>query len=95
MVQVKSGLKVMFKKNTSNPSPNYKNLPFQTLFHQIQGWTSHCGNVANAARLFFLECEAFFKNAWHFKAIFREFEAILKISIHFEVIFRDIEAFFN
>jgi hypothetical protein len=86
---VKNGLKVMFKKKIlSNPSPNYKNLPFQTLFHQIQGRASHCGKVANAGRLFS-------KNAWHFKEIFREFEAIFKISILFEDIFKEIWAFLN
>jgi hypothetical protein len=48
---------------------------------ESQGWTGHC--------------EAFFKNACHFKDTFREFEAFLKISILFEDIFRGIEAFLN
>jgi hypothetical protein len=54
-----------------------------------------CGNAAIAARLFFYECAAFFKNGWHFKDIFRELEAFLNISNLFEDIFREIEVFFN
>jgi hypothetical protein len=34
-----------------------------------QGRTGQCGNAAIAAKLFFRECEAFLKNAWHFKDI--------------------------
>jgi hypothetical protein len=67
---------------------------FETFFY-TQGWFGHCGNASTATRLFFRVCEAFLKNAWHFKDIFREFDLFYKISILFEAIVREIEAFFN
>jgi hypothetical protein len=51
--------------------------------------------IRQMPRGFFWECEALFKNAWHFKVIFREFKAFSKISILSEDIFREIEVFFS
>jgi hypothetical protein len=53
--------------------------------------TCHWGNAAT--RLFLLECEALFKNAWHLNDIFSKFKAFLKISIYFEDIFKGSEGF--